>query len=134
MKIMFEPLEEQFKDGLWATFTFFKSTCAKTAERRLRKFLKYINSTEKYFYRKYLRGWFFFERDPERNGVHVHALIQGISKKLTDDFEKECCEHLGSTKILNMHDGVANYLNKKYFYLNTLEDYKPFMVNSALRK
>lgn len=130
----FKSFLNKDKYDLWITITFRNATNMEDAEKKVRYFFKYLNTKYTQYFEKFIRGWFFFEKDDDRNGVHVHAIVQRIPQVFMSEIEVKCnsSSELGNTVVKKMHDKVIPYLAFKY---NTekLEDFKPFKINSRPR-
>lgn len=128
---LFEAIKQYLEKNnpdLWITVTFSKATSAKTADRIFRHALKYLNKGELKFYDKFIRGWAFYEQNSDSPGVHIHALVNGISPDLAPLIEKKFRKRFGMSKVKPMHSGVISYLAKKW-NKDSLQDLGPLTVN-----
>lgn len=119
---------------LWATITSRKPTGEVDAKRRLKHFLKCLNAPNRKFYDKYIHLWAFFEKNPARDGVHIHALIKGIDRSKCHALEDRCRDFWGLSTVAPMHKDVLPYLARKYAHGNRLEDFDFMKINSKVRK
>jgi hypothetical protein len=123
------------KWDLFVTVTFRNSTKIIIAKKLFKRFFKHLNTAAGEFFDKYIRCWVFFEKDADRQGVHVHALVRGIHPSKAKEIEKRCKERLGESKVeeYDATGGAIEYLANKQ-NSRKLEDYDRCRINSRKRQ
>lgn len=118
---------------LWVTITSREPMTTEDAKRRIRYLLAHLNTPERKYFDKYAWLWCFFEKNPYRNGIHVHAIIAGIDSFYCKYLENRLWDEFGQSQVVPIHEGALNYLADKYVAEKTLDDYCPMKINSKLR-
>lgn len=130
LKLSWEEFLKNYPFPLWVTLTFKHSTPAFIAKKKFKHFLKHLNDKQHY-YEKFIRAWVFIDKDTIRDGIHLHAIIDGISPSKAPSLEQLCFDAFGQSKIMSTHENVIPYLAKKY---NSAMDIDYIKVNSHFRK
>ena len=117
---------------LWITITFRNPTTKDLAHRRFKYFLKTLNNDQEEFYAKYVYAVIFYEFEGFRKGVHIHSIVNNISSDKARLLEAECKRVFGESKVVPMHEGVKEYLAKKYGSAK-LADFDYLKINSKYR-
>jgi len=127
---------------LFTTITFKKSTpCFSryggsfNAIKRYKYFFKHLNTYPNEFFSKFVSTFTVFERNPSRDGVHVHSLIRGIDGSRAESLQDKLTNTLGLSRV-EPYDPSRNgkyYLCNKIIG-NTLEHHEPYKINSAVRE
>lgn len=121
--------------SIWFSATFRTPTPLPTAKKSFKHFFKYLNVPGKTkFYDRYMFCWVFFEKDQNRRGVHLHALLQGINPALTSELEELTQRYFGKfSKVVPYVPlkGANSYLALKIN--KTVEDYDFYKINSKFR-
>lgn len=119
---------------IFLTITFRRITRSPLALKSFKWFFKHLNTTTEEYFRKFIYTLIFFENNPERSGVHIHAFIEGISPSTIKLLEKKCTDFFGLTdvKVYDPIKGGKFYLSKKIIDRN-LDDYNYYKINSRLR-
>lgn len=129
----FDKFMRRFPYEIWMTVTFRKSVSVSTAKKQFKHFLKTLNSKNTIFYHKYIRLWIFYEQNKVRDGMHIHALIDGIDTSKCQLLEQKCCIRFGESKVTAGHKNVIPYVSQKYNSPSLL-DFDYYKINARLRK
>lgn len=132
MRSSFEEFLQKFPCAIWLTVTFKNPVQTYTARKRFKYFLKHLNK-DMIFYEKYIYLWAFYEKEKTREGVHIHACIDGIDSSKAVLLKKECLKFFGSSEVKAAHEGVWPYVAEKYNSFD-LDDYEYMKINSKFRK
>jgi len=119
---------------IFLTTTFRRPKGSTEAKRAFKYFFKHLNTPAMAFFNKFVFALAVFERDSNRNGVHIHALLQGINPSLVASLEKKCREFFGDSVALPYDSDKAGrfYIARKYVS-SQLDDYDILRINSRLR-
>lgn len=133
LKDAFSQMLSKHDWDLWITVTSREPMDAEVAKRRLKNVLKFLNTPERRFYSKYLWLWAFFENNASRNGIHIHALVDGISTVESKNLQNIFQDYFGLSSVAPVHDNVLPYLSQKYANGTALADFDYMKINSNLR-
>lgn len=128
---MEEFLSAQGKWTVWITITFPDEVKVEYAKRKFKKFLKHLNE-DYWFYDKFIHSFVFFELNPFRDGVHIHAIVDTISPEHAWRIHKKCNRLFGKSEVKPMHSDVIRYVSEM-FELGTLESFDFYKINSRYR-
>ncbi len=120
--------EHAINDGyqLFLTTNFRMSTSFNSAHRKFVHFFELINLYSR-MYSEFIRTYIFYEKNDDRTGVHIHALIKGIDEKYWPELEAICFKELGQTKLKRIDEYTTEYLLKKDV-LNRLVTWEPLKI------
>ena len=120
---------------LFITITFRNSMKISVAKKSFKQFFKHLNSYEQTFFEKFLICFIVFEKEDNRNGVHIHALIRGVKPLHAELLEKKCRKVFGHTAVLpyNSEKAARFYLSRKYISPDLI-DFDFLRINSRLRR
>jgi len=133
LKLSFEGFIRKFPYDTWMTVTFKRTVSTEVAKKRLKQFLKHLNTANTVYYQKSVRLWAFFEKNTIGNGVHVHCLIDGMDTSKCPQLERECLKRFGQSTVTAGHANVIPYVAEKYNSTG-LDDFDYMKVNSRYRQ
>lgn len=98
---------------LSTTLTFTPCVSVYTAKKKLRTFLKYLNSYEIKFYHNVIFYSAFYEKGEEGKRTHIHLLLKGLNFDYLKEFEVLCDEYFGESIVEPVHSGSIAYVARK---------------------
>ena len=126
---VFEPYD------LFLTITFETVTFQEAARKSVKRFFATLNTRERVWYEKFIHCFIIYERNPDRQGVHLHGLLKGIKSNFARDLELELQGVFGWFCDVQAYDpdkGASIYFARKYAY-GRLADYDYYKINSKYR-
>jgi len=134
---VFQKFLDMQNYDLCLTITFRNKTGLELAKKQFKYFFKYLNTKEEMIFDSFFIGWVFFEKE-NRGGVHIHAIISGISPSKASILEKRCRDYFGESKVVPYdlsrptHKSMSRYLAEKYV-TDDLEFFDFMRINSRIR-
>ena len=115
--------------------SFRRKTWEDSAKRKFKQFFNRLNTRQFRFYAKYIWVFLTIENNPPGDGVHIHALIQGIPAEYASLLQKKAGAFFGKSKVVPYDPDLpgTHYLSWKYPANDKIADYDLYKINSRLR-
>ncbi|MBF0620045.1 MAG: hypothetical protein HQL19_07750 [Candidatus Omnitrophica bacterium] len=132
----YQELLDSFQWDVFVTITFRKRATTAWAIHAVKCFLKHLNSREVQFFKKFVRCFVFSEKYGQREGIHLHLLIQGIDPSMAGALERKCLNIFGESAVKPYDHSLPRLAS---FYLAEkcisplLDHWDFFKINSRLR-
>ena len=140
---------EQYKPDLWVTVTFAEYDTSGLAKnkfpvknteelvlKRFKQFLKHLNNKKFAFYGKFILCFLIIEKNPGRDGVHIHAVIKGIKPELASKLEQRCHDAFGESRVVAFDFSkpytAIDYIVDKFVFLRC-DNLSFYRINSRYR-